>query len=821
MADEKLFPPARSSASGPLPVPADPAGGALGPQMGDGYVAMAEPEAEGLDLRRYLLALLRYKWLIAVALVLGVVGAGIAWSVVDVRYAARGNLWIEVTPQGGQATGDVGPVRQGQLLQANAWIELMRSYTVLDSVVVAERLYVQAPEEFADVFAGFSLDPSFRPGSYELRVDEAGQGYTLMTRDAMRDGVAVGQGRLGEPIGADLGFRWAPPAAAFAPAAVIPFSVLTPRDAAGVLSSQLMTSLAGNGNFLAVSLEGSDPERIASILNAVMDRHIAVAAELKRSRLDEMSTILEEQLRYTEAELAQAEQDLEEFRVTTISLPTDRSAPIAAGLQQTRDPVFTTFFNMRIEYEQIRRDRLRLQAVADGFEDGPVRIEALEVIPAAAGSSELRRILDELVQARSELRVYRDRYADDYPPVQDLLIQIETIETRAIPQVVDGILDELATQERDLQSRIDQASAELEAIPPRTIEEGRLTRRVQITENLYNDLRSRVETARLAAASSIPDVRILDRADVPQQPTDDSRLRWAAMILFGFLGAASGGAILLDRMDARFRYASDVSRDIGLDILGSIPRIQGGGKKGVLNAAQALEAFRELRIHIGFAYGSAGPITLTVSSPSAGEGKSLVSSNLAVAFAEVGRRTLLIDGDTRRGDAHRLLGREQSPGLVDYLKERSGNEIIQKTDHENLDFIACGARGTTTPELLASPRMAYFMGTLKRSYDVIVVDSPPLAAGGDAVILSTLTGNLAVVIRTGTTERQLAQVKLDQLGRLPIRILGAIVNDVDPSDGYSYYYSGYLPGYEPLPEDGEDGVQLISDTASGNKTQAS
>ena len=105
-----------------------------------------------------------------------------------------------------------------------------------------------------------------------------------------------------------------------------------------------------------------------------------------------------------------------------------------------------------------------------------------------------------------------------------------------------------------------------------------------------------------------------------------------------------GGAILLDMLDARFRYAADVSRDIGLDILGSIPRIESGkGKRGVMNAAQALEAFRELRIHVGFAYGSAGPITLTITSPSEGEGKSLIASNLAVAFSEVGRRTLLVD----------------------------------------------------------------------------------------------------------------------------------------------------------------------------------
>lgn len=772
---------------------------------------MLEPEPEGLDLRRYLYALVRYRWLLVSAVLLGLAGAAVAWRVGEVRYTARGNLWIEVDRQ--QNAGDVTPIRQSGLLQANAWIELMRSYTVLDSVAVSEHLYVEGPREYRDVLRTLYLEPSFQPGSYELRVEPDGRGYSLLSRAGVREPVVVERGTLGGAVGREVGFRWSPPVGAFPPGETVAFTVMTPRDAARILSGQLMTGLVGGGNFLAIQLEGSDPERIASILNAVMHRHVQVAADLKRSRLVEASAILEEQLRYTERELADAEQDLEEFRVTTISLPSDRSAPIAAGLQLTRDPVFQTFFAMRVEIEQIRRDRARLQAVRDNFGTGPIQIEALEVIPSASGSSELRRILDELINVRSELRALRDRYADDYPPLQEVLARMANLETRAVPQVVDGLLEQLTLQERDLQSRIDVQARNLEEIPPRSIEEGRLERRVSITGGLYNNLRGRVETARLAAASSIPDVRILDEAAVPQRPSEDGRLRLALMIFFGFVGAAGGGALLLDRMDARFRYPADISRDIGLDILGSIPRIQAAqGKQGVLNAAQALEAFRELRIHLGFAYGSAGPITLTVSSPSAGEGKSLIASNLAVAFAEVGRRTLLIDGDTRRGDAHRLLGLEQSPGLVDYLKERSGQEIIQSTEHDNLHFIGCGSRGASTPELLASSRMAYFMGTLKRAYDVIIVDTPPLAAGGDAVILSTLTGNLAVVIRTGTTEKQLAQVKLEQLARLPIRVLGAILNDVDPTDGYHYYYTGYLPGYEPVPEEGEDvSAQLIAE----------
>ncbi len=768
-----------------------------------------EPEAEGLDLRRYASALVRFRWLFVLALLVAGGASYWVWYYTPVQYTATGSLWIDSE----SGLGGRGPIQAEGLLETTGWIRLLQTYAVLDTVVVHEGLYLNAPGEYRAAFSTFVPHETLWPGEFELRVGPGGEEFELVTEA----GATLEQGLLAEGVGRSLRYDWTPPPGSLPAGATVPFSVQTPRERARELGGQLRTRMDQQGNFLEIYLDGTNSRQITSVVNALMDRHVAVAAELKRARLDETLVILEDQLRFTEAELAQAERSLEEFRVRTISLPSDRGAPISAGLAMTRDPVFDSFFQMRVELEEIRRDRARLQAALDQIAaTGEVRIETLELIPAAGRSSELLRILADLVDARSELRALTDRYSSEYPAVRDVLTQIQSIEQDAIPRVVRGIIAELEMQERDVGVRVSDFSVELQAIPPRTIEEGRLARAVNITEDIYNNLRSRVEQARLAAVSAIPDVRVLDRAQVPQTPVGDDRLRLALMIFAGCLGAAVGGAILLDRTDAKFRYATDVSRDIGLDILGSIPRIHGKrGKQGVLNAAQALEAFRELRIHVGFAYGSAGPITLAISSPAAGEGKSLIASNLAVAFAEVGRRTLLIDGDTRRGDAHRLFGLDQSPGLVDYLKERAGQEIIQKTAHDGLDFIGCGARGISTPELLASPQMARFVGTLKRTYDVIIVDCPPLAAGGDALILSTLMGNLAVVIRTGSTEKRLAHAKLDQLASLPIRILGAVLNDVDPTDGYHYYYASYLPGYEPVAsEEEEDGVQLISGGSS-------
>ncbi|MCG6954569.1 MAG: hypothetical protein LJF04_01140, partial [Gemmatimonadetes bacterium] len=122
----------------------------------------------------------------------------------------------------------------------------------------------------------------------------------------------------------------------------------------------------------------------------------------------------------------------------------------------------------------------------------------------------------------------------------------------------------------------------------------------------------------------------------------------------------------------------------------------------------------------------------------------------------------------------------------------------------------------------ASNRMASFLGTLKRLYDVIIIDSPPLAAGADALVLAGLAGNLAVVLRTGSTDKRLAVARLESIGKLPIRILGVILNDVEPRGSFYRYYASYLPGYRTQPEvddqieSAEEDARLLSTLAGSD-----
>ncbi len=777
---------------------AEPAAQALGlgaPGAGDGE--------EGMDWRRYWSALRRYKWWVMLAAIVGTGLGFVASRFSKAIYSAQATVWIEARDEKGNA--ERGPIRQGQLLDSYGWVELLNSFVVLDHAVERVKLYLQF-ESAGDstLFKEFALAKSFAPGSYRLAVDDAGSSVTLSTAV----GTLIERASPGDSLGRKIGFHWAPSPTDLAPGQVVDFTVVTPRDAARGLAEQLLITPAVDGNFVRVELEGPNPVLIAATVNALVERYEDVAAELKREKLTELANILNEQLQQSEENLRRAELALESFRVQTITLPTERATPMAPGVVYTTDPVMDNFFQMKVAREQLVRDRDAIVRALESGLGGRLSTDALEVIGEIQRSSVISEALGELMERQAELRALRYRYTDEHPTVSRLANEVIDLESVVIPGLLRALVNDLDGRRNELDSMIESAGRELQQIPPRAIREARLTRDKIVAEDLHTQLKQRYESARLAEASSIPDLRILDPAVVPQRPV---RYRGQTYILIGLLGGfAMGiiGVIVADKVDGRVRYPAQITSDLGLSLLGVVPRLRGAGNGADSDDAVAvIEALRGVRLNLIHARGAGGPFAVTVSSPAAGDGKTFVSSNLALAFAEAGHRTLLIDGDSRRGTLHRAVNGKRKPGLTDFLGgEATVEEIVQKTEYSALHFVGCGTRTSEAPELLSSAAMARFMASMRNSYGVIIVDSPPLSAGIDAYALSTLTGNLAVVLRLGATNRELAEAKLEAVDRLPIRVLGAILNDVRESTAYSYYryYSNYLPGYEHEDEEDED-----------------
>jgi len=230
-------------------------------------------------------------------------------------------------------------------------------------------------------------------------------------------------------------------------------------------------------------------------------------------------------------------------------------------------------------------------------------------------------------------------------------------------------------------------------------------------------------------------------------------------------------------------------------------------------AAQVIESFRSIRLSLAHCFNAGDPIIFTVSSPSPGDGKSLVASNLALSFAEAGYRTLLVDGDTRRGDLHRTFGTERRPGMLHHLAGHATlKQLLRQTSHNGLTLITSGSRLHQGPELLGSARMAELMSLVRQRFNVIIVDSPPLGAGIDPFVLGSMTGNLLLVLRAGETDRQLAEAKLQIMDRLPIRLLGAVLNDIHSGTmGYKYYSYSY--GYAAEDEEASPRLPAPTDAA--------
>lgn len=747
----------------------------------------------GPDWRRVASALMRFKWLVLAATVLGLSAAFAMTRMLKPVYMAQANVWVDAPNRTRDNPADArGPIRTGALLEADAWVELLKSYVVLDQVVRDLRLYLtlDRPADRSNMVT-FRVDQEFRPGMYRLSVSPDGRAYTLATDE----GKELERGTVGDSIGRKLGFLWAPAAGTLPPDRAIDFSLKGPRDAAQQLGEQLDVRMDLNGNFLALELRGTNPTLIANILNAVAQRYVEVAAQLKREKLTELTKILEDQLRTAQRNLDDAESALSRFRTRTITLPS-APAPGAAGAE-VRDPVRDSYFEMAVERDQLRRDREAIDRLLASADSGEFPAAALSSIGSVQNAPELAGALKELSDKQAQLRTYRYHYSDSYPPLQRLVNQIGELEQRTIPALARNVGSQLAARESELGRNVDAASGDLRQIPARAIEEVRLSRNSELKEQTYTALQQRYDQARLAAEATVPDVRILDPAVVPERPVKNTAPRLLMMGLIAGLGLGMLGAILLDRVDPRIRYPEQISRDMGLPILGAVPHLR------TKEPGEVVEALRGVRLNIIHEHGPAQPLLVTVTSPGPGDGKTFISSNLALAFADGGHRTLLIDGDIRRGLLHRRFKANRQPGLADYLiGEATIEQIVQQTMYPRLAVIGCGTRTQRAPEVLGSPAMEQLLNDMRPQYDVVLVDSPPLTAGVDPFVLATLTGSLVVVLRTGHSNRQIAGAKLEVLERLPIRLLGAVLNDVPRGAAYGYYayYSYYLPGYEAVEE---------------------
>jgi len=766
-----------------------------------------EPEGGGgAKLRRYWAAIKRFKWLIVVLAALGTAVGVFATRLIVPVYEASGALWIaDVGTNGGGA----GAYRPAELLPNGSWTQLIRSFAVVDKVVSQQRLWARGKTRI-DSAALEGIQPTARtiPGNYTLWSDSTKGIYSLgeATRGIFEHGI------LGDSVGRSVGFAWAPTKESLRGNQQVRFTVAQPRSVSIALNNRLTVAMQENSNFMNLTLTGTTKWETAQLLNVWMQQFLTTAGELRRGSLDAQATILASQRSTAESAVRDAEAALQGFRSNAITKPKEYvGSPDAAsvGIAPPQEGLSSEYFKNQTAYQDARRNRESLQALIPSARQGNFSPDVLASIPVVQNAPMLSSALKDLIDQEAKLRVLRQSYTDSFPAVKAQMAAVHELRSQTIPNLMATQVTLLTQRERQLASDIRADSISLHGIPARTTEEQRLNRDLGTAVNLYNNVDARYQTARLGAESTVPDVSIL----APALPAaSEQRNMKALFVAAGFLGAAGFGvviALLFDMIDHRFRYPEQIPDELKIDVIGAVPTVPkpGDGDKDPDAVLQSVEAFRSLRMSVHHLY-DAPPVMVAVSSPGVGDGKSMISSNLALSFAEAGFRTLLIDGDIRRGKLHSIFGIERRPGLVDYLSgEVDAAQVMREVPvHGALTLIASGTRKHRGPELLTSARLPALLNMVRSRFDVIIIDSAPLAAGVDAYALSVATRNLLLVMRTGHTDRRVAKAKLKLMERLPVRILGAVVNAVSSGELYTEY--SYLYGYG---EDADMDAQAIKD----------
>ena len=804
-------------------VPSDPNSGLptnYQPGGSWGLQQSAAPETSSLgeQVTRFSSAIRRYKWLILAVVAVGSsAGFGLT-RLVAPKYTVNGSIVIRRNVTG------TGPITSpGLISDPGSWLQLTRSFIVLDKVVQRLGLYVStSSNDHAELVKDLKPTGHLTPGRYVLRIDATGTRYDLV-RPASQAGdsdVNVESGAVGDSVGRSVGFLWQPEPGRFRPGSSIEFNVITPRDAAVRLSQELVTSpVSGQSNFIQLSMTGDNPTLLAAKMNTLLDQFVIEADRISKQNLLTIASTVEDQMARSADRLSGAESRLENFKVRTITLPSEGTV-VAAGTAMAQSPVFAQFFQDNVAHKSVMRDRQALQSIfatADG--NGRMSIEALKTLPPMGAQDPLQSEILKLEVAQARLRNLQQTLTDEHKFVVNAKEEIRILERETIPLLARQTLSQLEIQEAALKKSIDGQASELKKIPERTIEEARQEREVEIAERIYADLQQRYSQARLAAASAVPDVSVFDTASVPSRPSKDTKQSIFLVAIIASLGLGIAAAILLDQTDRRFRYPQQATRDLGLDIMSGIPTIRNprNASARLQEASQLVESFRSLSLTVRSAFDGIGPVVLTVSSPGPGDGKSFVSANLAMALADGGYRTVVIDGDIRRGSLHSVFSpATQSPGLTDFLAgEAILSEILRPTSHPGLFLVPSGRRRRNGPELLAGEGMVGLIRDLRQQFDAIIVDSAPLGAGIDPFALGVATGAMLIVLRTGETDRKLAQAKLEVLDRMPVRILGTVLNDIGESPQFKYYY--YLEGYGALETATADDSALIG-SGNGNGT---
>jgi capsular exopolysaccharide synthesis family protein len=591
------------------------------------------------------------------------------------------------------------------------------------------------------------------------------------------------------------------------------------------LKNKITTEREGNTNIINIYAVDRNPQMAQKLAATVAEVYKDINTQDRNKRVFEARRFIEEQLRIVKGKLKESEEKVRQFRESHGMMSLDVES--------------TTLASRISELESRYRDAKRAHENLKGMIAQLERKEAVtaDTLQALVGESP-SPVFSSLNNKLLNLTLQRDTllldFTEKHPEVEEVNKQID--------EVVESMLKEVRKQEETLALKAEQYLKESEelkkryaGLPQEGLEMARLEREVKLNEDIVSQLEAKYQEVLIREAEKIEEVTIVRPALEPTRPINPPRK--GATTAIGFLLGIVIGVIfafLKESLDTSIGTIADVEEYLDLPVLGiisythpenifdDIPELADsfeGAEDGTLVSLASLlvtdstiaENFRALEANVQYISAEKDVRVLMVTASTMEEGKTLVASNLAVTFAVMNYKTLLIDGDLRKPDIHRIFGLNRESGLSDAVLGTSDWREVRNTINDmilgrlgvkgvmsthgidNLHVITAGTNYANPMRLLSSDQMKQMIQEFKVDYDIIIVDSPPILQSSDPIILAERVDAVLLVYKVGSISRGLLKRAKDQLDNVKSNTLGVILNqlraEVSPDfQEHKYYY---------------------------------
>ena len=631
------------------------------------------------------------------------------------------------------------------------------------------------------------------------------------------------------------------------------------------LARKITASIVKSTTVLNISYTSTDPKSAVAVVNAVIQSYLQFVEETHKGTAAKIIEVMTQEKDEIVQELTQKENELSNARFASGDFSIDAESDII-------HPLVQTVVTLNEALLDAKKERLIQQSLVEGIQRSIARGEDLKqyamAVEATLGKELLlkrlgfntqnmqtRNILEQgLLADIASLKSLSNDFGRAHPRIIEIEDRIQTtkqyieyhdgqlksqldeLEANQLGplllQMVQQGLDKANQRESILQASLDEARYKAVVHQRDTAHINMIQQSVLRLRRLHDALIDQITGVDLRQGQGEIQATIIKEASASGEIVSPRPSRIIVCWMLATIGIGFGFVYVQDVIDDRFRTPDELSKRVGHPIIGmvrALPELSGDGIRKV-SAYQDpvsvfVEAFRTLRTSLALSGEDSSRIGFTSSEP--GDGKTTVIANLAVVYAQSGKKTLLVDGDLRRPGLTRLLGLKGRSGLSDILSSDADiREIISgylmPTDAPKLDVIPAGPRRQNPSELLGSDRLAQFLAWAETEYDQVLIDCPPTLVASDAVLVGRIVDGMVLVVRPEKNRRKLVFRATENLSEMKIPLFGIVVNcvDVESKKGYSFgegegYGYGYGYGYgedeeKDAYEESEDSYQDLS-----------